>query len=121
MMAEVLGRSSPHRTPWLRSLIAADICADVEEQVTGAEQVQDERHFDKFMQSTIHIPGRAGHPAPELESGTLDPVKLDLRPQPARDLPTDETGERGETPVPVQWVRQDEAQGCGKAATALMR
>ncbi len=28
-MAEVHGRSSPHRTPWLRSLIAADTCADV--------------------------------------------------------------------------------------------
>ena len=29
MVAEVHGRSSPHRTPWLRSLIAADTCADV--------------------------------------------------------------------------------------------
>ena len=29
MMAEVHGRSSPRRTPWLRSLIAADTCADV--------------------------------------------------------------------------------------------
>ena len=29
MMAEVHGRSSPHCTPWLRSLIAADTCADV--------------------------------------------------------------------------------------------
>ena len=29
MMAEVHGQSSPHRTPWLRSLIAADTCADV--------------------------------------------------------------------------------------------
>ncbi len=29
MTAEVHGRSSPHRTPWLRSLIAADTCADV--------------------------------------------------------------------------------------------
>ena len=28
-MAEVHGRSSRHRTPWLRSLIAADTCADV--------------------------------------------------------------------------------------------
>jgi hypothetical protein len=28
-MAEVHARSSPHRTPWLRSLTAADTCADV--------------------------------------------------------------------------------------------
>ena len=29
MTTAVHGRSSPHRTPWLRSLIAADTCADV--------------------------------------------------------------------------------------------
>lgn len=28
-MAEVHGRSSSHRTPWLRSLMAADTCGDV--------------------------------------------------------------------------------------------
>jgi hypothetical protein len=29
MMAEAHSRPSPHRTPWLRSLTAADTCADV--------------------------------------------------------------------------------------------
>ena len=29
MMTDVHVRSSPHRTPWLQSLIAADTCADV--------------------------------------------------------------------------------------------
>jgi hypothetical protein len=77
--------------------------------------VQDERHFDKFMQSTIHITGRAGHPAPELEDSALNPVLFYLRPEPARDLPPDEFCERGEAPVSVKWMRQDEPQRCRKA------
>ena len=75
MMVEVHGRSSPHRTPWLRSLIAADTCADVRVFV-GRRLLRPGRPLKRGWEEERGVSdpaSRASGPAQARRAGSLTP------------------------------------------------
>src|SRR5229473_2540793 len=85
--------------------------------------MQEECHFDKFVQPTIDVAGGTRHPAPHVEPRALDPAEFDLLAKAAHHLPPGESRERRNGPPSVERMGEDEAQrrpethrgGCGHA------